>query len=706
MWLLLATQVVLWHSYRGAEEQVLEKLVQEFERQRTDLEVEVVAIPNDSLPSKLNAAIPRGHGPDVFIFFHDRVGDWAESQFLAPIDEVDTSELFPETVEPCRYGGHLYALPLAFKSVALVYNKALVKEPPRSTDELFAVGKRLAAEGRFPLVYESGTPYYHAAWYFGFGAELIRADGSFGFDSPAALASLDFLRDLQDRGVIPQEVSGALVSKLFNEGKAAMAMNGPWFIGEIDRSIDVGVAPLPTVTATGRPASPFLGVEAVFLSSRARQREGGLALARFLVGREAAIARGVTGRQTVANRLAWQDRRLADDPVLAGFRAQMPAATPMDNRPVMRMTWEPTQLALKKVLREGAGSAEAARAAVRRFRSITGPTPPRARTWPYLMLAGALGLAVVVHLARWGIRVRRRGEGAAARRGWLWIGPAMSATAILILFPFVVGLALSLFSHSRGDWTFVGLGNFGDILASSWYGFLEPLSFYYALLVTVAWTAVNLVLHVGVGLALALLLTRQGLRLRPLYRVILILPWAVPNYITALIWRTLFHKQYGAINGLLGALGFDGVSWFSSFPTAFFANVCANAWLGFPFMMVVCMGALQSIPRDLYEAADVDGATGWQKLGRITLPLLKPALIPAVLLGVVWTFNQFNVVYLVSGGEPENATDILISEAYRWAFARQEQYGYGAAYAALIFLILMGWSVLSTRLARRAEEAR
>ena len=180
----------------------------------------------------------------------------------------------------------------------------------------------------------------------------------------------------------------------------------------------------------------------------------------------------------------------------------------------------------------------------------------------------------------------------------------------------------------------------------------------------------------------------------------------MPNYITALIWKTLFHTQYGAINGLLGALGLGEVSWFSSFPTAFFANVCANAWLGFPFMMVVCMGALQSIPRDLYEAADVDGATFWQKLRHITMPLLRPALIPAVLLGVVWTFNQFNVVYLVSGGEPENATDILISEAYRWAFARQEQYGYGAAYAALIFLLLLGWSVMSTRWARRAEELR
>jgi arabinogalactan oligomer/maltooligosaccharide transport system permease protein len=120
-------------------------------------------------------------------------------------------------------------------------------------------------------------------------------------------------------------------------------------------------------------------------------------------------------------------------------------------------------------------------------------------------------------------------------------------------------------------------------------------------------------------------------------------------------------------------------------------------------MMVICMGALQSIPTDLYEAAEIDGAGWFSKLRYVTLPLLRPALIPAVLLGTVWTFNSFNIVYLVSGGEPDGATEILISEAYKWAFTRREQYGYAAAYAVLIFVILLGWSAISARLARQAE---
>ena len=116
--------------------------------------------------------------------------------------------------------------------------------------------------------------------------------------------------------------------------------------------------------------------------------------------------------------------------------------------------------------------------------------------------------------------------------------------------------------------------------------------------------------------------------------------------------------------------------------------------------MVTILGILQSIPQDLYEAARVDGANRWQELRYVTLPYLLPALVPAVVLGTIWTFNMFNVVFLVSGGEPDGATDILITQAYRWAFARGHRYGYAAAYAVLIFLVLL----LQTALMRRASD--
>src|ERR1044072_5122153 len=129
----------------------------------------------------------------------------------------------------------------------------------------------------------------------------------------------------------------------------------------------------------------------------------------------------------------------------------------------------------------------------------------------------------------------------------------------------------------------------------------------------------------------------------------------------------MFHRQFGAINGILAWFGVEPISWFTHFSTSFAANVATNTWLGFPFMMVVALGALQSIPTDLYEAAQVDGASRWTQFRRITLPLLRPALLPSIILGSVWTFNMFNIIYLVSGGEPGGSTGLPVSEAYRWA---------------------------------------
>ncbi|HLU67645.1 MAG TPA: sugar ABC transporter permease, partial [Kofleriaceae bacterium] len=275
------------------------------------------------------------------------------------------------------------------------------------------------------------------------------------------------------------------------------------------------------------------------------------------------------------------------------------------------------------------------------------------------------------------------------------------AMLVLVAVPLVVGLALGFYNHRHGTWTFVGLDNFVHILSGGGRALSDPLNFYFTLGVTVLWTAANVLLHLAIGVALALVLRQSWLGGRGVYRVLFILPWAIPNYITALIWNGMFQSEYGAVNGILSALGLDRVSWFSELATAFTANVCANTWLGFPFMMVVALGALESIPRDMHEAAEVDGASAWQRFVHITLPHLRPALAPAVALGAIWTFNMFNVIYLVSGGAPGGASDILVTEAYRWAFERGERYGLAAAYATIIFLILLVWTVLGTRVTRR-----
>jgi ABC-type sugar transport system permease subunit len=135
---------------------------------------------------------------------------------------------------------------------------------------------------------------------------------------------------------------------------------------------------------------------------------------------------------------------------------------------------------------------------------------------------------------------------------------------------------------------------------------------------------------------------------------------------------------------------------------AFYAVLIANIWLGWPFMMTVATGALQSIPPDLYEAADVDGATKWQQFTNITLPLLRPAMVPAIMLGTIWTFNQFNVIFFITGGGPRGQTDLLITQAYK-LIQQEQQYGAAAAFSIVVFFILLAITLVQNRITRATK---
>ena len=302
------------------------------------------------------------------------------------------------------------------------------------------------------------------------------------------------------------------------------------------------------------------------------------------------------------------------------------------------------------------------------------------------------------------------------RQAYAYIAPAIIGTLVLVFFPFFYGVALSFTDSNIYNTSaplselWVGLKNYGAILGD--FGLAKRaadgslafnyLNFYWTFLFTVVWTITNVTFGVSFGLLLALVLNTRGLAFRPIYRVLLILPWAMPNYITALIWKGMFHQQFGVVNQALALVGVEPLSWFDRPFTSFLTALATNGWLSFPFMMVVSLGALQSIPADIYEAARVDGATRWQQFRAITLPSLKPALVPAVILSVVWTFNMFNIIYLVTGGAPDGATEILVTQAYKFAFEKY-QYGYAAAYATIIFAILLVYGNVQNRVTRATE---
>jgi arabinogalactan oligomer / maltooligosaccharide transport system permease protein len=275
---------------------------------------------------------------------------------------------------------------------------------------------------------------------------------------------------------------------------------------------------------------------------------------------------------------------------------------------------------------------------------------------------------------------------------YLLLLPAGLVMLAVVLFPLLYNFYLafrnmSLF-HFR-DHTFVGLAQFKTLLA-------EPI-FYQTLWKSLAWTAINVFFHVTVGVFLALLLSGP-VRGRVLYRTLLILPWAMPQYIAALSWRGMFNYEYGAVNLILKQLfHLPAIPWLSDPFWAFVAPIITNIWLGFPFMMVVALGGLTAIPQELYEAADLDGARAWDKFRTITLPQLMPVLMPAVLLGTIWTFNNMLVIWLVShGGEPADRTHILVTYIYKLAFTYY-RYSYAAAFSVVVFFLLLAFVIYVMR---------
>ena len=697
-------RVTLWAAYSGREEAGLRAANAAFQSAHPELEITLLTVPFGAYLSKLEAAIPTGNGPDVFIDSHERLPELLSRDLLEswPNDPTVADDFSSSSLAALSSAGARYGTPLALKSLALYVNTRLVPEGRVTDTAQLRELRRSLPQGVYPLVFEADNPYYAAAVLHAFGGELLSPAGDYALLDAPAERTLDTLAAWTRAGIVPEAPSGDLVKRLFTSGAAATAIDGPWLAADLPAELPFSVQALPALSeAGGRPLLPYVTIEAAFVSRHTPHAAAAFALARFLAGEAGARLRAEVGGQVVALRNL-RDTRV--DSRLRAFAEAAATGIPMPVHARMHAVWEPAERALHGVLRGKTEPKSALRSAAALFARNTRTPAARARPGPGLLALGALCLWGAFRLFRARRDASLQRELRRSATAYRYLSLTTLAVVVLVILPLAAGVAISFFSGRGRDFVYVGLGNYWDILSGGGGALFAPGSFWFVLAVTLLWTVLNITLHLLIGATLALVLNQAKLAGSKLYRVLLILPWAVPSYVTALTWKGMFHRQFGAINALLQLCGVQPIDWFSRWVTAFCADLLTNVWLGFPFMMVVTLGALTSISKDVYEAADVDGASGLQRLRLITVPLLCPVLAPALVMGAAWTFNGFNVVFLVSGGEPGGTTDILVSEAYRWAFTRSSQYGYAAAYAVLIFGLLLVMS-RSAPLLRRAKAA-
>lgn len=343
-------KVVVWHAYRAEEKAALEKVVAQYNQANASkgVKVETLAVPYDAFADKISAAVPRGKGPDIFIYAQDRLGGWIEAgNTVEPIDfyldDATKARFLPTTMEAMTYRGTTYGLPLNYKVITMIYNKKLVPTPPKTTGELVKVSKKLtdAQAGRFGLAYDYANFYYHAPLLNGFGGRVFDAGTKPVINNAENVKSIEYLLGWQRNDkILPKEPSSALITSLFNAGKAAIVFSGPWFLGEIAKGIDYGLAPLPTIDeAGGKPMRPWITVEGVYVSAPSKNKDAAYEFAKYLTDVEAAKVLGLEGRQSPANKAVYDDAKVKADPVLGAFRKQVDVAVPMPNVPEMSMMW-------------------------------------------------------------------------------------------------------------------------------------------------------------------------------------------------------------------------------------------------------------------------------------------------------------------------------------------------------------------------------
>ena len=324
----------------------------------------------------------------------------------------------------------------------------------------------------------------------------------------------------------------------------------------------------------------------------------------------------------------------------------------------------------------------------------------------------------------------RPGRGIQAQRRlqpYLYLVPAFLVMAIITFYPLLFQVWMSFHDFGQINFRvrnpvpaeFVGLDNYVRIATSKLQ--IPNFEFVRLVLFNLWWAFSNVVVHVILGVLIAVVLNTRGLIGRGVYRALFILPVVIPPIIVATVWRNMFDPDSGAVNlGLQAAGSFVGISpnnplfhldWlrqvndpipFIPLPLAFFAMITANSWLGWPLNSVVATGALQSIPGDLYEAAEMDGASPWQKFRNVTVPFLRPAMLPYAIYGFVITFNLFFLPFFMTQGEPRGRTEILVTQAYRLAYERR-LFGVAAAFAVYLFFLLLVVTLITNRLAKATK---
>ncbi len=692
---------------------ILREVCDKYEAENPHINIELTYRETEELRTNFQSSAMGGSGPELIYGPSDQVGPFSTMEIIHPLDEMFDEYFFDEFVENAivKHNGETWMIgDVVGNHLMLIYNKALIHTPPQNTNELISLGKSLTKDlngdgkiDQYGLAWNYTEPYFYVPWLGGYGDWLITQDSKPNLQTAANVKGFEFIKSLRDvHQIIPKECDYEIANALFKTGNAAMIINGDWSWGDYKDVVDFGIAPLPMVSETGKWPSPMISTKGYSINSnvKGKKLDETKKLLSYLVSPQVQllytekVSQQPSSKTALNHDIVLRDRLLTASVDIIDKGRQMPVV------PEMRAIWDALRTQYQAVLGGNINTETAAELsqinALKQIQLMNEIKSPgilgkylKWITLAIILLTPFIFRKDLIELVN---SIKNNST------AYWFILPAFIAVFAVVIFPFLYNLVISISNFSLKtfrDWEVIGFSHYVDVFTD--------FQFYKILLKTIIWTSTNLFFHVSIGIFLAILINRT-LPAKRVLRTLLIIPWAIPQYISALSWRGMFNQEYGSINmALTRFFNMDAIQWLSQPMEAFMACILTNIWLGFPFMMVIALGGLQSIPKELYEAARVDGASRFQQFWNITLPMLKPVMMPAIILGMIWTFNNINVVWLVSnGGEPSDQTHILVSFVYKAAF-NLYRYGYAAALSMVIFMILLSIGIATMNKTKSTE---
>lgn len=688
-------------------------------RAHPDVQIEVSVMPALELhKAKLMLAAAAGRLPDIASIDSFWMPLFFEGKYVQPLDPYwpaeDRADFLPFTIDTLSgRDGHVYGMWHGTDCRVLFYRKDLVPEPPRTWDELLSTASRISRDrGIAGYLYNAGrweaTVFDHLPMFWAQGGELVDGAGDPIFGLPPnrerLVRLMGFLRATIDTGASPRAVLAnndyQQLSSAAAAGDVAMFLGGSWQLRDLERALTPSefekweLTDIPQAEAGARATGTGGWVWVTFTPDRVKQRIATEFL-RFIES-PANVARiSIPTRQLPVRRSVYRDFPVfRENRWYAAFGEMLTHARARPVVAIYPAMSEQLQLAIGAAVagtKTPDAAVDDAWAAVKGIaeRSRTRDAQPRRGRDPIALLPPVVTIVAVL-LAL----------GTLGRRQWslvIWLAPALALVAAFLMYP-VLDLIRLAFTDAR---TYSSGYSYG---VRSLFSLARDPEFRGMVAVTVIFVAASVALQLAVGLAIALLIDsarRRRVGGTTLARIAVVSAWVVPGVLVGVLWRILLmENRAGIASYLLSFAGIGTLPFLSSGAVALGSVIVANVWRGCAFSMILQYAGLQRIPRELYEAADLEGAGAWLRLRFVVLPQIAPVIALNLALITIATLNTFDLVLPLTGGGPGRSTEVVSLYMYRSAFFTLEA-GRAAAVAAIMLALNIALAVASARLLRR-----